>query len=268
MSASAAFVTLANIRVIGLSSSVMSLLSAALRLGAMRILSDAGRCCLNRRSAAPMLERNEDTPMLACARAAAAGVFLLASPQAFAQGRPKADPDWPCHQIKTSTFSLASVWSGPDVDLNSQAWRDDPDVVELATKMSRRGVPVEDLEKTISEFKAKEGAEANAKLLEAFGAAFQDLTQQRSQILNGLDRFGRKQRELADRIRAENEVALNAADEKSNAGAPLDEAARQKLEWDLRVFDDRRRTVGYVCESPTLIEQRLGAIARAVQQAL
>ena len=47
-----------------------------------------------------------------------------------------------------------------------------------------------------------------------------------------------------------------------------DERARQRLEWDLRVFDDRRRTIGYVCESPLLIEQRIGAIARAVQQTL
>ncbi len=206
--------------------------------------------------------------MLACARAVFAGVLLVASPHAFAQGRPKADPDWPCQQVKTSTFSLASVWSDPDVDLNSHAWRNDPDVVDLATKMAQRRVPLEDVEKTISAFKARQGADANPKLLEAFGAAFQDLTQQRSQILGGLDRFGRKQRELADRIRAENEVAQNAADEKNNPDGQLDEAARQKLEWDLRVFDDRRRTVAYVCESPTLIEQRLGAIARAVQQAL
>ncbi len=206
--------------------------------------------------------------MLACTRAAFAGVLLLASPQAFAQGRPKADPDWPCHQVKTPTFSLASVWSGPDVDLNSQAWRNDPDIVDLATKMSQRRVTIEEVEKAISAFKAKEGADANAKLLEAFGAAFQDLTEQRSQVLSGLDRFGRKQRELADRIRAENEVAQNAADSNTTADGQLDEAARQKLEWDLRVFDDRRRTVTYVCESLALIEQRLGAIARAVQQAL
>lgn len=206
--------------------------------------------------------------MLACTRAAFAGVLLIASPQAFAQGRPKADPDWPCHQVKTPTFSLASVWSGPDVDLNSQAWRDDPEVVDLATKMSQRRVPVEDVEMAISEFKAREGADGKSKLLEAFGAAFQDLTQQRSQVLSGLDRFGRKQRELADRVRAENEVAQNAADANAKPDGQLDEAARQKLEWDLRVFDDRRRTVAYVCESPGLIEQRLGAIARAVQQAL
>lgn len=206
--------------------------------------------------------------MLACTRAAFAGVLLIASPQAFAQGRPKADPDWPCQQVKTPTFSLASVWSGPAVDLDSQAWRDDPEVVDLATKMSQRRVPLEDVEKAIAQFKAREGADAKSKLLEAFGAAFQDLTQQRSQVLSGLDRFGRKQRELADRVRAENEVAQNAADANAKTDGQLDEAARQKLEWDLRVFDDRRRTVAYVCESPGLIEQRLGAIARAVQQAL
>ena len=33
--------------------------------------------------------------------------------------RRKADPDWPCQQIKTPTFSLASVWAGPELDLNS-----------------------------------------------------------------------------------------------------------------------------------------------------
>ena len=206
--------------------------------------------------------------MLACARAVIAGVLLIASPQAFAQGRPKADPDWPCQQVKTSTFSLASVWSGPDVDLNSQAWRNDPDVVDLATKMSQRRVPLEEVEKAISQFKAKQGADAKAKLLQAFGAAFQDLTQQRSQILTGLDRFGRKQRALADRIRAENEVVQNSEDENKNENGQAGDAAVQRLQWDLRVYDDRRRTVGYVCESPALVEQRLGAIARAVQQAL
>jgi hypothetical protein len=206
--------------------------------------------------------------MLACARAVFAGIFLIASPQGFAQGRPKADPDWPCQQVKTSTFSLASVWSGPDVDLNSQAWRNDPDVVDLATEMSQRRVPIEQVERAISEFKAKQGADAGAKLLEAFGSAFQDLTQQRSQILSGLDRFGRKQRALADRIRAENQVVQNSAEENKNKDGQAGDDAVQRLQWDLRVYDDRRQTVSYVCESPALVEQRIGAVARAVQQAL
>jgi len=200
------------------------------------------------------------------ARAALAVAAIIVSAQAFAQGRPKTDPDWPCHQVKTPTLSLASVWAGPDIDLNSEAWRDDPAVADLVAKMTERRVPIEDVEKAISAFKTNEGAAANARLLQAFGAAFEELTQQRSQILAGLDRFGRKQRELADRIRAENQVALNAAD--GNKTGQADEQARQRLEWDLRVFDDRRRTISYVCESPLLIEQRIGAIARAVQQTL
>ena len=44
--------------------------------------------------------------------------------------------------------------------------------------------------------------------------------------------------------------------------------AQERLLWDIRIFDDRRQTVTYVCEAPTLIEQRIGEIARAVQKAL
>jgi hypothetical protein len=40
------------------------------------------------------------------------------------------------------------------------------------------------------------------------------------------------------------------------------------VEWSTRIFEDRRRTVRYVCEVPTLIEQRLFALSRALQQAI
>ena len=204
--------------------------------------------------------------MLTRTRAFAAIVsMIVATPQAFAQRGPNADPNWPCQQIKTPTFSLAAIWSGPPVDLGSQAWRDDPRVADLEGKMTERRVPVEEVEKAIADFRAHEGAAANAKLLQAFGAAFEDLTAQRSQILTGLDRFGARQRELAGRIRAESEAVETSADARKDES---EDFLEQKLQWDLRVYEDRRKTIGYVCESPTLIEQRLGAIARAVQQAL
>jgi hypothetical protein len=206
--------------------------------------------------------------MFAFRAAVAVALFAALPSRAFPQAPAKVDPDWPCHQVKTSTFSLASVWSGPEIDLNSQAWRDEPDVVDLAAKMSQRRVPIDDVERAIADLRAKSGPDSRAKLLRAFGAAFQDLTQQRSQILDGLDRFGRKQHEMADRIRAENEVAQKAADlHKSGQAEPAADGF-ERLQWDIRVFEDRRRMVAYVCESPALIEQRLGAIARAVHQAL
>jgi len=210
-----------------------------------------------------------ETPLHVALRVVLATAIVAGwAPRAIAQPGVKADPDWPCHQPKTPTFSLASVWTGPQLDLNSQSWRDETDVADLAAKMSQRRVPIADVEATIADFKAKAGADADAKLLRAFAAAFEDLSQQRSQILDGLDRSGRKQRAMADRIRAENEAVQESAGRDQSGLSPSGAEAEQRLQWEIRVFDDRRQMVGYVCETPTLIEQRIGAIARAVQNAL
>ena len=211
----------------------------------------------------------EETQMHASARAVLAiAIVVLFTPQAVAQFKGKTDPDWPCQQIKTPTFSLASVWAGPQLDLDSETWRDESDVADLKVRMAQRRVPIVDVESAIADFKAKAGPDANAKLLRAFGAAFTDLAQQRSQIIDGLDRIGRKQKALADRIRAENEAMQNSSDQNHDSQAPPGADSQERLLWDLRVFDDRRQTVTYVCEAPTLIEQRIGEIARAVQKAL
>ena len=134
--------------------------------------------------------------------------------------------------------------------------------------MAQRRVPIADVQTAITEFKGKAGPDASDKLLRAFAAAFTELSQQRSKIIEGLDRIGRKQKALADRIRAENETVQNSSGETDDGKAPRDADNQERLLWDIRVFDDRRQTVAYVCEAPTLIEQRIGEIARAVQKAL
>ena len=40
------------------------------------------------------------------------------------------------------------------------------------------------------------------------------------------------------------------------------------MEWSTRIFEDRRKSIRYVCEVPVQIEQRLFALARTVQQAM
>ena len=197
-------------------------------------------------------------------------IAILASlaPQAVAQFKGKMDPDWPCQQIKAPTFSLASVWAGPELDLNSQSWRNESGVADLEAQMAQRRVPIADVEAAISAFKANAGPDGSAKLLRAFAAAFTDLSLQRSQIIDGLDRIGRRQKALADRIRVENETAQKSSDQNRDGQAPPGADSQERLLWDLRIFDDRRQTVTHVCEAPTLIEQRIGEIARAVQKAL
>ena len=204
----------------------------------------------------------------AAARAVLAiATMVLLSPQAVAEYKGKIDPDWPCQQIKTPTFSLASVWAGPQLDLDSQSWRDEADVADLKAQMAQRRVPIADVQAAIAAFKAKAGPDANAKLLRAFAAAFTDLSQQRSQIVEGLDRIGRQQKALADHIRAENEAAAKSSDPNGDSQAPPGAENQDRLLWDLRIFNDRHQTITYVCEAPTLIEQRIGEIARALQQA-
>jgi len=198
----------------------------------------------------------------------AIAIMASLAPPAVAQFKGKADPDWPCQQIKTPTFSLASIWAGPQLDLDSQSWRNESDVADLKAQMAQRRVPIADVEAAITDLKAKAGRDANPKLLRALAAAFTDLSQQRSQIIDGLDRIGRKQKALADRIRAENEAVQKSSDPNHDGQASPGPDNQQGLLWDLRVFDDRRQTVSYVCETPTLIEQRIGEIARAVQKAL
>jgi hypothetical protein len=195
------------------------------------------------------------------------GLFALIvtafGPLAQAAGRAPTDLNWPCQQPKVATFPLASVWDGPPIDTQAVA-SDDPGIVGLAAQMSQRRVPIADVQAAIAKLSASAAPDAKRQIKRAFVVAFDNLVRQRSDILSGLDRFGHKQREMAERIRAENEAAHQA----ETPGLATNDAALQKLQWDLRVYDDRRRTVSYVCEAPQAIEARIGAIVKLVRAVL
>ncbi len=106
---------------------------------------------------------------LPAARAVLAiAIVALLTPQALAQFKGKTDPDWPCQQIKTPTLSLASVWAGPQLDLNSQDWRNESDVADLMAQMARRRVAIADVEAAIADVQSEGGArcerQASARL--------------------------------------------------------------------------------------------------------
>ena len=78
----------------------------------------------------------------------------------------------------------------------------------------------------------------NGKLL--FAGLFDTLNAQRSSVMNGLERVTRKQREAADKIRADT-LALQALQDASPPDqAKIDELGNQ-LVWETRIFEDRRR---------------------------
>jgi len=72
---------------------------------------------------------------------------------------------------------------------------------------------------------------------------------------------------LANRIRVEISELRELQDTLGGDERKLDELAN-RIDWDTRIFEERRKTISYACEVPVLIEQRLFALARAIQQAI
>lgn len=176
-------------------------------------------------------------------------------------------PDWPCTQAKVPELSLAAVWAGPPLDDVGTKWKDDPKVSALVARLSLRKTPLEQAEKEAKEFLADAGADKTnaAKLL--FAGLFDTLNAQRFSVMNGLERVTRKQREAAEKIRSDT-LQLQALQGASPHDASKVEAMSNQLIWETRIFEDRRNVVKFVCEVPTIIEQRLFALGRVIQQEL
>jgi hypothetical protein len=174
-------------------------------------------------------------------------------------------PDWPCTQAKVPEVSLAAVWAGPPLDDIASKWKDDARVSALVPRLAARRTPIEEAQKAIAEF--LEGSRTNkseaGKLL--FAGLFDTLNAQRSSVMSGLERVTRKQREAADKIRADT-LALQALQGASPPDQPRIDELGNQLVWETRIFEDRRRVIKFVCEVPTAIDQRLFALGRVIQQ--
>ncbi|MGY4513299.1 hypothetical protein [Bradyrhizobium sp. USDA 3650] len=198
-------------------------------------------------------------------RVLAMAALMLAVAGTAARAADPRYPDWPCTQAKVPEISLAAVWAGPSLDDVQNKWKDDAKVSALVAKLSARKTPLDEAEKLVREFLAGSAADktANAKLL--FAGLFDTLNAQRSQVMSGLERVSRKQREAADKIREES-VQLQAL----QGATPRDEAKvdalSNELIWKTRIFEDRHKVVRFVCEVPTTIDQRLFALGRVIQQ--
>lgn len=174
-------------------------------------------------------------------------------------------PDWPCTQAKVPEISLAAVWAGPPLDDAQNKWKDDARVSALVAKLAARKTPLDEAEKSVKEFLAGSAADKtmNAKLL--FAGLFDTLNAQRSQVMNGLERVSRKQREAADKIREET-LQLHTLQGATPRDEAKVEALSNELIWKTRIFEDRTKVVRFVCEVPTTIDQRLFALGRVIQQ--
>jgi hypothetical protein len=110
------------------------------------------------------------------------------------------------------------------------------------------------------------GEKRNIKLARLMAAVLENINAERGSVIAGIERFTKKQRALAQSVRdtrKQFDAVLAIADP-----SKADDAKRRELEqqliWQTRIYDERERSLKYVCESPVLLEQRSFVIAREI----
>ncbi|MGJ5180079.1 hypothetical protein ACQR16_21525 [Bradyrhizobium oligotrophicum] len=191
-------------------------------------------------------------------------VLLSASASATLAADPRY-PDWPCPQAKVPEISIAAVWAGPPIDDVGASWKDDAKVAELVAKLAARRIPLEQAQKDVADFLTGTAEEKTRRGKLLFAGLFDTLNAQRSSVMNGLERVMRKQREAVDKVRGDT-IALQEMQSGATPDAAKVEEMTNQLNWETRIFEDRRRVMKFVCEVPTAIDQRLFALAREIQQ--
>ena len=195
--------------------------------------------------------------------AIAATLALLAAKTIAAAG---AD-DWPCVQRKVPEISLAAVWTGPPLDEAALKWRADPDVAGLVQRLAARRTSEEDARKAIADLAASSGRHKGSKLLALIAGLAETINAERGEVIAGLEKFGSGQKQLATALRDEN-AKLSAMRDDAQADPGKLIQLNEQLLWNLRIFDERQKSLRFVCEVPVLIEQRLFALSRTIQSAL
>jgi hypothetical protein len=191
---------------------------------------------------------------------------FMATPAAAAPPGPR-DANWPCQQIKVSELSVAAIWAGTPVDPRQADWQRDPLVADLVREIAQRRVSLEQAEAKIHTFAQQADGQKQQKLLALLAGLFSVLDQERGAVIAGLDRFGVRQQQLATEIRQDNDKLRRLQGDVAADASEVNQTL-QRVTWEAEVFQDRRQVLRYACDVPGKIEQRLFALARAIQQTL
>lgn len=178
--------------------------------------------------------------------------------------------DWPCEAPLRGEMSIGAMWQGPDTAAAQEDWRKVPAVVAVVNEISPRRVPQDEALASVRRFATGYQGEERARILtQVFAGVFETLSVERGQIVRGIKRFYRRQDALAKRME-EGWKMLGDIDPNATDPALVEQRAaiQQQIDWDSRVFDDRQRLLPVVCEQPRVIEQRVFALSRALQEQL
>jgi len=200
-------------------------------------------------------------------RALLAALLVLSLPVAV-EAASNQDPDWPCIQRKVPELSFGQIWTGEALPASAKDWSKDRRVSDLVKELAARRLPIADAQAQIREFAAGLPADAaKDRLAMLVQGLFDYMNRERSEVISGIARYARSQVALAARLRKE---ASEADALRNKPDADVNEIAQRtdRLTWETRIFEERVQSLTYVCEVPTLIEQRLYALAKTANEVM
>ncbi|MGB8275474.1 MAG: hypothetical protein WCF16_09440 [Alphaproteobacteria bacterium] len=175
------------------------------------------------------------------------------------------EPDWPCPQRYTPELSSAAIWSGPPIDEAIKTWGNDEPVRALVVDLTSEGIEDAEGVKLIDDFAARAGPDKDKLLTEVFAGVFDSISTRRSSMQRGIKRFVKRQETLVTKLNdlqeKQREMDASGVDTEDPKMADL----TKEIYWNTRVYDERSKLTPYICDEPLLLEQRLGAYARAIQ---
>lgn len=186
----------------------------------------------------------------------------------YAAPKPTEEVRWPCAQPRVSSISIGTIWSGPDPALGKD-WDDDNDTAALAQKLASRRTSLEEADPLIADFAKKAGADKNKQLTKLFVGVLDIINENRNKILEGIMRYAQGQERLAERMRDESDkISQTQSDATADGLGVATTQQNRDFAWDQRIFKERRQSLSYVCETPSLLERRAYQIGKRIQAQL
>jgi hypothetical protein len=194
------------------------------------------------------------------------GLALAAAVNARSAPPRAEDPDWPCQQLLVPKLTAAAYWSGPVLE-GLGDWRADPAIADLVRRLAPRRVSTQEGLSEIAAFVQTVPADRPRRLALVFRGLLEETDRERAGLIEELKEIGRRQHELANLV-ARLATELNAIPPDAGGEAAAKRIdLQQRHDFTARNFEEIQRTIRYACETPIELDARLGAWARALQEA-
>ena len=146
-------------------------------------------------------------------------------------------------------------------------WHADPEIAALVQRLAPRRVPMQEGLSQITSFVQTLSQDRPRRIALTFRGLLEETDQARTALIQRLKEIGRRQRELAELV-AELSEELGSIPSEATGDAALKRVdLQQRRDFTARTFEEIQRTIRYACETPVELDARLGAWARALQEA-